>query len=185
MIGNIKEISNYFKKVVNNNLEEALLPEERTNDHINFMLKYIQREENISNFEEIMSEYNLNKDDIKKYEKNGLNSFLLELSVQYSILNKCYAHKNYDELCDKFPHVAPYILTNAHQRHVLVRTNVRELYHMSRLREDAHAQWDIRRKTALMSEKAKKVMPLSCMLIGGKDVFADTYKDVYSSPIGL
>ena len=74
---------------------------------------------------------------------------------------------------------ADYVLTNAHQRRVLLRTNVRELYHMSRLREDAHAQWDIRQKTELMRREAAKVMPFSCLLIGAKDVFADVYQKVY------
>jgi len=78
-------------------------------------------------------------------------------------------------------HVAPYILTNAHQRRVLMKTSVRELYHISRLREDEHAQWDIREKSALMRQHACRVMPLSCMLIGGKDVFADTYEKVYGT----
>jgi flavin-dependent thymidylate synthase len=40
---------------------------------------------------------------------------------------------------------AEYVLTNAHCKRVLWKTNARELYHFSRLREDATAQWDIRR----------------------------------------
>ncbi|MEN8209748.1 MAG: FAD-dependent thymidylate synthase, partial [Candidatus Fermentibacteria bacterium] len=38
----------------------------------------------------------------------------------------------------------PYMLTNAHRRRAVLSVNGRELYHFSRLREDAHAQWDIR-----------------------------------------
>lgn len=78
-----------------------------------------------------------------------------------------------------YPHIAPYILTNAHQRRILMRTNVRELYHISRLREDAHAQWDIRQITAQMVEAARDVMPLVTLLCGGKDAFAHLYKEVY------
>lgn len=88
----------------------------------------------------------------------------------------------YEKVYARFPRVAPYILTNAHQKRVLIRTNVRELYHMSRLREDAHAQWDIREKTALMSHKAHAVMPLACMLLGGKDSFSRVYTEVYGVP---
>ncbi|MBU1863286.1 MAG: FAD-dependent thymidylate synthase [Candidatus Omnitrophica bacterium] len=85
----------------------------------------------------------------------------------------------YDTLYQKVPYAAPYVLTNAHQRRVLMRTNMRELYHMSRLREDTHAQWDIHEKTAGMTQEARKVMPFSCMLIGGKDTFPNVYENVY------
>lgn len=88
----------------------------------------------------------------------------------------------YQKIQEKSPAAAPYILTNAHQRRVLVRTNVRELYHMSRLREDAHAQWDIREKTACMSEQARQHLPIACMLLGGKDAFARVYQDEYGTP---
>lgn len=77
------------------------------------------------------------------------------------------------------PAVAPYILTNAHQKRVLVQTNVRELYHIARLREDAHAQWDIRERSAAMSEQARAVLPLASMLLGGKDSFDALYKQVF------
>ncbi len=85
----------------------------------------------------------------------------------------------YSRICKTLPHIAPYILTNAHQRHVLIRTNMRELYHMSRLREDTHAQWDIRERTIRMRQAAEKVMPLACMLLCGKDSFPAVYERVY------
>jgi thymidylate synthase ThyX len=74
---------------------------------------------------------------------------------------------------------AQYILTNAHRRRVLLTVNARELYHISRLREDAHAQWDIQQVSAEMSALAKKKMPLTMMLIGGKDRYPEIYKKVY------
>ena len=74
---------------------------------------------------------------------------------------------------------ADYILTNAHRRRALLKLNVRELYHMSRLREDATAQWEIRRTTAEMSRLAKKVMPLACLLLGGKDAYPELYAKVF------
>lgn len=67
---------------------------------------------------------------------------------------------------------APYILTNAHKRRVLMKVNARELYHLSRLREDAHAQWDIRDITRQMTEKVKAVTPLSFLMCAGKSDFA-------------
>ncbi|MFH1542865.1 MAG: FAD-dependent thymidylate synthase [bacterium] len=69
-----------------------------------------------------------------------------------------------------------YILTNAHRRRVLLKVNARELYHISRLREDAHAQWDIQQISREMTEQAKKVMPLNMMFIGGKDAYPEIYE---------
>ncbi|HPP24290.1 MAG TPA: FAD-dependent thymidylate synthase [Candidatus Saccharicenans sp.] len=74
---------------------------------------------------------------------------------------------------------ADYILTNAHRRRVTVKANVRELYHLSRLREDASAQWEIRRVSARMSALAKKVFPLAARLLGGKDSYPELYKKLF------
>jgi len=74
---------------------------------------------------------------------------------------------------------ADYILTNAHRRRVTVRANVRELYHLSRLREDATAQWEIRQVSARMSSLAKKVFPLTARLLGGKDSYPELYKKLF------
>lgn len=78
--------------------------------------------------------------------------------------------------------VAPYVLTNAHRRRVLFGCNARELYHVSRLREDKHAQWDIQNISRKMSSLAKEVMPLTMLLIGGKDNYTKIYKDVFGKP---
>lgn len=77
------------------------------------------------------------------------------------------------------PLCAPYILTNAHRKRVLLRLNARELYHISRLREDTHAQWDIQNVSRLMTEEAKQVMPLLFSLAGGKDSYNELYKNIY------
>jgi flavin-dependent thymidylate synthase len=74
---------------------------------------------------------------------------------------------------------AAYVLTNAHRRRVLIKVNVRELYHISRLREDPTAQWDIRSVVGLMSELAREAMPLSCLLLGGKDDYPALYRKVF------
>lgn len=88
-------------------------------------------------------------------------------------------NKVYEAIKKELPLAAPYILTNAHRKRVLIKTNARELYHISRLREDAHAQWDIQNIAHFMSEKAKKVMPLTFGLIGGKDKYNEIYKNIF------
>ena len=77
---------------------------------------------------------------------------------------------------------ADYILTNAHRRRALLKVNLRELYHVSRLREDATAQWEIRRAAAEMSRLAKRAMPLACLMLGGKDAYPDIYAKVFGRP---
>jgi flavin-dependent thymidylate synthase len=74
---------------------------------------------------------------------------------------------------------ADYVLTNAHRRRALLKVNVRELYHISRLRQDATAQWEIRRVAAEMSRLARKAMPISCVLLGGKDAYPGVYRRVF------
>jgi len=77
---------------------------------------------------------------------------------------------------------ADYVLTNAHRRRVLLKVNVRELYHISRLREDPTAQWEIRRLAGRMSALAKEVMPLSTLLLGGKSNYPALYKKLFGRP---
>lgn len=74
---------------------------------------------------------------------------------------------------------AGYALTNAHRRRVLVSVNARELYHVSRLREDARAQWDIRAIASRMIEMARREMPLTLLLAAGKDRFAARRAEVF------
>ncbi|HYA48544.1 MAG TPA: FAD-dependent thymidylate synthase, partial [Burkholderiales bacterium] len=74
---------------------------------------------------------------------------------------------------------ADYVLTNAHRRRALLKLNLRELYHIARLRQDASAQWEIRAVAAEMSRLAKKVMPLACLLLGGKDAYPEFYARVF------
>jgi thymidylate synthase ThyX len=77
---------------------------------------------------------------------------------------------------------AEYILTNSHRRRVLLKANARELYHISRLREDATAQWDIRDVAQKMTELAKEAMPLTFLLIGAKDRYPEIYKKIFGRP---
>jgi flavin-dependent thymidylate synthase len=74
---------------------------------------------------------------------------------------------------------AEYMLTNAHRKRILLKVNARELYHISRLREDATAQWDIRNVTGEMSRLAREKMPLTGLLLGGKDAYPGLYEKVF------
>ena len=74
---------------------------------------------------------------------------------------------------------APYILTNAHRRRVLMTANLRELYHFARLREDAHAQWDIRNLACDMRAEVESVLPLGSLLLCGKDSFVERFEGVF------
>jgi flavin-dependent thymidylate synthase len=85
----------------------------------------------------------------------------------------------YEQILKKAPLAAPYVLTNAHRKRVLMKLNARELYHLARLRADGHAQWDIRELSEEMLKKAKKVMPLTLMLAVGKDSFAALYQKTF------
>jgi thymidylate synthase ThyX len=89
--------------------------------------------------------------------------------------------KLYDSINREIPVAAPYILTNAHRRRILLQTNARELYHIARLREDAHAQWDIQNISRAMSEQAREVMPMVCGLLGGKDIYTVMYQQIFGN----
>jgi len=88
----------------------------------------------------------------------------------------------YAETVKKYPAAANYVLTGAHRKRILMTVNARQLYHISRLREDIHAQWDILELTRQMTEMAKKIMPLTMLLIGGKDIYPEKYKRIYGRP---
>ncbi len=74
---------------------------------------------------------------------------------------------------------ADYVLTNSHRRTVLMKMNLREMYHFVRLRDDEHAQWDIRRLAHQLAKKVKKIMPLSAMLLCGKSDFNKKYEKIF------
>ena len=88
----------------------------------------------------------------------------------------------YKEIYEVAGRPAAYVLTNSHCRRVLFKVNARELYHISRLREDSTAQWDIRETAIKMSDLARRAMPLAGMLLGGKDTYPRVYKKVFGRP---
>lgn len=96
---------------------------------------------------------------------------------QTDLFNKVIdmTEKTYDKIYKELPRVAPYILTQSHRRRVLLTVNIRELYHIARLRMDTTAQWDIRDITTKMLEQAQKKMPLALLFCGAKDQFDLTH----------
>jgi len=76
---------------------------------------------------------------------------------------------------------ADYLLTNAHRRRVAVTMNLREIYHFSRLREDAHAQWAIRDLAARLSALVRFSAPVTASLLGGKNSFPKLFSDLMES----
>ncbi len=86
----------------------------------------------------------------------------------------------YHRIKEVSPPAAAYILTNAHRRRVSMKINLRELYHVARLRGDAHAQWDIRNTAEEMVRLGKGAMPLALMLATGKDRFSSLYDKMFA-----
>jgi thymidylate synthase ThyX len=80
------------------------------------------------------------------------------------------------------PLAADYLLTNAHRRPVLFKMNLRELYHFVRLRDDDHAQWDIRALAAAVAERVRAEMPLAAMLLCGKSQYAAEFERAFARP---
>jgi len=73
-----------------------------------------------------------------------------------------------EECAGKLGTLFPYMLTNGHRRRVTMHMNGRELYHFSRLREDEHAQWDIRETARSVMDKLRRRAPLTFLHAGGK-----------------
>jgi len=84
----------------------------------------------------------------------------------------------HNKILAEAPAAAPYALTQAHRRRVIFSCNARELYHVARLRQDAHAQWDIRFLADKMVAAAKERLPLTLMLACGKDRLDDVKSEL-------
>ncbi len=103
----------------------------------------------------------------------GMEAFFLEHIEQ--------AEKLYRKLQQSNPVIAPYILTNAHRRRILFQLNLREFYHFLRLREDEHAQWDIRQTAEQMHRTVSRHLPLTGALLAGKHRFVESYRKFFQS----
>lgn len=85
----------------------------------------------------------------------------------------------YQKIEKKSHGIGSYILTNAHQKRILLSVNLRELHHISRLREDPTAQWDIRDKAHKMAQLAKRIMPITTQLLCGKTDYPEIYRKLF------
>jgi thymidylate synthase ThyX len=77
----------------------------------------------------------------------------------------------YNDFLPKYGKASEYCLTNAHRKKILTQINLRELSHISRMRLDKHAQWDIKDIVKSMVNLTKQVAPLTSTLLCGKDEF--------------
>jgi thymidylate synthase ThyX len=109
----------------------------------------------------------------------------IERAAVTNIFEECLqsAQNQYDRLANKLKEssrtASNYILTNAHRRRVIMQANARELTHFSRLREDMHAQWDIRRLSREMIRQAREACPALMMFACGKDKFDEHRSALY------
>ncbi len=86
----------------------------------------------------------------------------------------------YDTIKKVYPSSKNYALTNAHRRRVLLKLNARELYHFVSLRDDEHAQWDIRETASEMKKLAGKSAPLTTMMLSGKSDFVSCRNKIFN-----
>jgi len=92
-----------------------------------------------------------------------------------AVLQSVQAAKRLDPL------LSSYLLTNAHVKRVMCFVNARELYHLSRLRCDQHAQWEIQILSAKMLDLIKPKWPNLLALTSGKDTYDETYNSYFKS----
>ena len=85
----------------------------------------------------------------------------------------------YYDFAKAFPCSRNYILSNAHRRRVLLKINARELYHFISLRDDEHAQWDIRNSAKEAENFVKSVHPLTAMLLCGKSSYREHFAKIF------
>lgn len=88
-------------------------------------------------------------------------------------------NETYTVLLEKYGSAADYILTNSHCRQVVMKMNLREMFHFIRLRADDHAQWDIRTLAHNVLDQVKPLMPLSTMMLCGKSDYITLFEKTY------
>ncbi|MCK4766130.1 MAG: FAD-dependent thymidylate synthase [Candidatus Aminicenantes bacterium] len=90
----------------------------------------------------------------------------------------------YLKLKEEYNEAADYVLTNSHCRMVIMKMNLREVYHFIRLRDDVHTQWEIRHLAGEILAKLREIMPYSTMLLCGKSNFVQEYENIYRKGVG-
>lgn len=70
------------------------------------------------------------------------------------------SQQTFDQIYRELPSVAPYVTTHAHLRRVICKMNLRECYHLFKLRTGPDAHFTLRRVMAEAMEQGKQVHPL-------------------------
>ena len=80
----------------------------------------------------------------------------MELLLEATSLSE----KMYEKLIDEgLTDVAPYAVSNAHNRRLIGKFDLWELYHLINLRMSEGAQWDIKNVTANLVKEIEKYHP--------------------------
>lgn len=180
-------------------LASLLIEEAKAEDFMNDALKYISEHDKMPREFEVSGliyAADISSSCFAQLKRHRMNTLLsqdynpelgvvipesiIEIGAEQELRDVCNASSElYYEFLPKYGKAAEYCLTNAHKRKVIVATNVRQLYHISRMREDEHAQWEIRQLANKMSRLAKQIAPITTRLLGGKHEFQDVRREVY------
>ncbi len=69
-------------------------------------------------------------------------------------------HRAYEEAAQEMPRVAEYLVTHAHRRRMLSKMNLRECYHLFKLRTQPQAHFTIRQVVSAAMERVRETHPL-------------------------
>ena len=72
------------------------------------------------------------------------------------------------KLAQVSPELMPYARINAEKVKILANMNLRELYHLIRLRADINAQWEIRNLARILAESIRPLAPYATSYLCGK-----------------
>jgi thymidylate synthase ThyX len=109
----------------------------------------------------------------RSFVETGLDKKYFEFAKKMSDCAKEFSSEVGNRFCE------PYWLLQGYRRRVLMSINLRDLYHFCRLREDKHAQWEIRSVAHGMGDEIRRRMPHAAMLLCGKDRFEERYEEVF------
>ena len=93
------------------------------------------------------------------------NGFLMPRRIREAALESQFAEamnmasESFHRVHESLPHVAPYLVTHAHYRRVLTKMNLRECYHLFKLRTQPTAHFSIRRPIEQAMKLAVEVHP--------------------------
>lgn len=103
-----------------------------------------------------------------------------EVKLENELKEVCYrCSELYSKFIPKYGRAAEYCLTNAHKRRVLFMPNFRQICHVSRIREEEDAQWEIRGIVKEITDIEKRLAPSFSSLLGSKSKFRELRKEIY------